>query len=261
MDLFNNYTSSTKVEELLIPGSKYSVKIATSRKEVEEALRLRFDVFNIELGEGLDASYRTQMDEDKFDAQCHHLIVVENATNEVIGTYRMQDNQMAIAGNGFYTEQEFDINQFPNEVLDNVIELGRACIHRDHRSGRVLYLLWRGLAKYLQLSEKRYLFGCCSLTSQNPAEGAAYFNYLTNKGLVHDSYSITVQKEYECMSLVEEFSFDEEVKLPQLFRLYMDIGTKVCSEPALDKTFKTIDFLILLDKDSLSEQSKSLFLR
>ena len=261
MSVTNNYISPTKIDELLIPGHKYSVKIAANREEIEKALRLRFDVFNIELGEGLEESFVTEMDEDEFDQQCHHLLVIENSTNDVIGTYRMQDNNMAKAANGFYTAKEFDISAFPKDVLDDVVELGRACIHRDHRSGRVLFLLWRGLAMYLQLSGKRYLFGCCSITSQNPAEGVAVHDYLIDNNFSHKSINVEVQPDYDCISYADGFSYDEEVKLPQLFRLYMDIGTKVCSPPAIDRTFKTIDFLILLDKESLSEQSKALFLR
>lgn len=261
MSVSNNYISPTKVDELFIPGKKYSVKIAGSREEVEKALSLRFDVFNIELGEGLQESFDRQMDEDEFDAQCHHLLVIENDTNEVIGTYRMQDNLMAAAGNGFYTAQEFDINDFPENILADVVELGRACIHRDHRSGRVLYLLWRGLAKYLQLSGKRYLFGCCSITSQNPEEGREVYKYLIEKGYMHDQILVSVNSKFECITIEANSSFNDEVKLPQLFSLYMDLGTKVCSPPALDRIFKTIDFLILLDKEALSEQSKALFLR
>ena len=261
MSTTNSVTSPTNVNSLSIPGHKYSVKIAQTREEVEEALKLRFDVFNIELGEGLDSSFQLRMDEDEYDAQCHHLIVVENATNNVIGTYRMQNNAMAEAGNGFYTQSEFDISQFPVEILHNVVELGRACIHMDHRSGRVLYLLWRGLAKYLVLSNKRYLFGCCSITSQNPAEGKAVYHYLEDKNYINLNYSIPVQPDFECIKLAEDHTFLGEVKLPQLFRLYMDIGVKVCSKPALDSIFKTIDYLILLDIETLSEQSKTLFFR
>lgn len=261
MSTTEHTSASTNVNNLSIPGHKYSVKLAQTREEIEEALKLRFDVFNIELGEGLDTSYQNKMDEDEYDAQCHHLIVVENATNQVIGTYRMQDNLMADSGNGFYTQSEFDIKQFPEEVLNNVVELGRACIHMDHRSGRVLYLLWRGLAKYLVLSQKKYLFGCCSITSQNPAEGQAVLAYLEEQNYMHPEYMIPVQPEFECLSLAHQHSFTDQVKLPQLFRLYMDIGVMVCSEPALDSTFKTIDFLILLDIESLSEQSKTLFFK
>ena len=261
MSILKEQYQQTKVADLFIPGHKYSLKIAGNRDEIKKALRLRFDVFNIELGEGLSESYHTQMDEDEFDAHCHHLIVVENETGAVIGTYRMQDNLMAKAGQGFYTQSEFDVNTLPNQILNNVVELGRACIHRDHRSGRVLYLLWRGLAKYLELSQKRYLFGCCSITSQNPAEGAAVFEFLKVKKFIHPEYQVAVQPEFECLFEASEHSFSEDVKIPQLFQLYLDIGTLVYSPPAIDRTFKTIDFLIILDVDTLSPQSKALFFR
>ncbi|MBO6524403.1 MAG: GNAT family N-acetyltransferase [Balneolaceae bacterium] len=261
MSTTNPVTTSTNVNSLSIPGHKYSVRIAQTREKIEEALRLRFDVFNIELGEGLDSSFKNKMDEDEYDAQCHHLIVVENASDRVIGTYRMQDNAMADSGNGFYTQSEFDVSKFPDQVVENVVELGRACIHLDHRSGRVLYLLWRGLAKYLMLSQKRYLFGCCSITSQNPAEGEAVYQYLQDQDYLSTDYSIPVQDAFECLKFAKNYNYDEEVKLPQLFRLYMDIGVKVCSKPALDSTFKTIDYLILLDIETLSEQSKTLFFK
>ncbi|GAB5408837.1 MAG: hypothetical protein BalsKO_12020 [Balneolaceae bacterium] len=210
MNLPSHTISSTKVTGLLIPGHKYSVRIAQNRAEVEEALKLRFDVFNIELGEGLESSFHQKMDEDEFDIQCHHLIVIENSSGSVIGTYRMQDNAMAKAGNGFYTQSEFDLTKFPEELLQNVVELGRACIHLDHRSGRVLYLLWRGLAKYLELSKKRYLFGCCSITSQNTAEGQAVNDFLIENDHVHTNYKITVQKEFECINFDDFHSYEEK---------------------------------------------------
>ena len=132
-----------------ISSGKYSVRLAKNRDEIESALRLRFYVFNVELGEGLQESYDSKMDEDKYDQYCDHLIVIENKTNQVIGTYRVQDNESAEEGEGFYTANEFKIDALPNSILSDAFELGRACIDKEHRNGRVLFLLWRGLAKYM----------------------------------------------------------------------------------------------------------------
>lgn len=71
-----------------------------------------------------------------------------------------------------------------------------------------------------------------------------------------------MNQEYECLPSTAEDSFNRLIKLPQLFQLYMEIGAKVCSPPpAIDRKFKTIDFLILFDKNLLSEQSKSQFMK
>ena len=112
-----------------------------------DAFRLRFLVFNLELNEGLDAAYTTGHDIDEFDAICDHLIVEHAPTGKIVGTYRLQTGAMAFENAGFYSEREFDFSPF-RRLGDAVIELGRACVHRDHRSTDVLYLLWRGIAQY-----------------------------------------------------------------------------------------------------------------
>lgn len=255
----NVTTSSSKITHLFIPSGKYSVKLAGNAREVHMAQRLRFEVFNLELAEGLASSYLTGRDEDEYDSYCDHLIVVENATQQVIGTYRIQDREMADRGKGFYTGNEFDLSLLPEQIRDNAIELGRACIHPDHRNGRVLYMLWKGIAQYLRLAEKQYLFGCCSVSTLDLTEGHSVYQFLKLNGHLHPDIDLPVRSEYripECP--VSDLKSDPE--LPKLFQLYLDIGVKVCSGPALDREFKTTDFLILLDKEHLSPSYKALFL-
>ncbi len=149
-----------------IEEGRYAARFARVPEEIDAALRLRFEVFNLELNEGLESSYITERDEDEFDQTCHHLIVVEKETNNVVGTYRLRTSEMARIAHGFYTETEFDLSLLPPEVIEQAVEIGRACIDRNHRNARVLFLLWRGLALYLTRMKKRYMFGCCSLMSQ-----------------------------------------------------------------------------------------------
>jgi putative hemolysin len=42
------------------------------------------------------------------------------------------------------------------------------------------------------------------------------------------------------------------LRIPKLFRIYLRLGAWVVSEPALDAEFGTIDFLILLDGESVT---------
>jgi putative hemolysin len=107
---------------------------------------LRFLVFNLELNEGLDTAQATCYDTDQFDAVCDHLIVEHPGSGKVVGTYRLQTGAVASANAGYYSEREFDFAPY-RRLGDSVIELGRACVHRDHRSSELLYLLWRGIAQ------------------------------------------------------------------------------------------------------------------
>ena len=152
----------------------YYLRLASSEADLRAAFRLRFLVFNLELNEGLEAAYATGQDTDKFDGACDHLIVEQAGTGKIVGTYRVQTGTMASANAGFYSEREFDFSPY-KPLHSSVIELGRACVHRDHRSSEVLYLLWRGIAQYAMQHGGRYLIGCFSLTSQDPAHGTAVY--------------------------------------------------------------------------------------
>src|SRR5213594_2491337 len=157
--------------------STYVARLAQNADEVRHAQRLRFEVFNLELGEGLAESHATGLDVDPFDQFCDHLIVEHVPTSEVVGTYRLQTGQLAAANLGYYSEREFDFAPYES-LRCEMIELGRACVHADHRSFNLLHLLWRGLAVYATERKARYLIGCSSLTSQDPIEGLATYRKL-----------------------------------------------------------------------------------
>ena len=61
-------------------------RLAQSADEVRRAQQLRFEVFNLELGEGLAELYVTGVDIDPFDEFSDHLMVEELATSEIVGT-------------------------------------------------------------------------------------------------------------------------------------------------------------------------------
>ncbi|MEW6273312.1 MAG: GNAT family N-acyltransferase [Thermodesulfobacteriota bacterium] len=238
---------------------RYQVRFARTPDELDQALRLRFAVFNVELGEGLRDSVLTGRDEDPFDAQCHHLLVEDVASASVVGTYRLQTSAMAAAGRGFHTATEFDLSVLPGPLLAQSVELGRACIARPHRNTRVLFLLWRGIGEYARRLGKRWLFGCCSLTSQEPRDGLALLDHLAARGALHDGLRVRPRPGYACLTSVPRAAAPA-VAVPRLFDMYLAMGAKVCSEPALDRAFRTIDFLVLCDLAALGERDRRRFL-
>jgi putative hemolysin len=252
------YTENLPTEEIV--EGRYMARFARTPEEIDAALRLRFEVFNLELHEGLESSYITERDEDEFDQTCHHLIVLERATNNVIGTYRLRTLETARMAHGFYSETEFDLSLLPTEVLEKAVEIGRACIDRNHRNTRVLFLLWKGLALYTAFMHKRYLFGCCSLTSQDCSQGQRALFQLKRDGHLHESLRVTPRPEFACRE--NDFHSpvsDEELELPRLFGTYLRIGAKICGEPVIDREFKTIDFFVIVDKETIDEKYFEMF--
>ena len=241
-----------------IREGRYLLRFARTRRELDAALKLRFEVFNLELGEGLQSSFETGRDMDEFDEACHHLIVLDTRNDEVVGTYRMQTSEMA-AARGFYSEGEYDLSNFPPAVLRDSVELGRASIAKAHRNTQALFLLWKGLALYLAHNRKRYLFGCCSLTSQDEREGLGVLKLLEQGGHVSANLWADARDGFECA--VEDSTADspQETTIPKLFRTYLRFGAKVCGPPAIDRRFKTIDFLVLFDVYEMDSQTRRNF--
>ena len=251
---------------------RYRVRFATTQADLDAICRLRFEVFNLELGEGLEESYETGRDEDRFDPQCQHLMVLHESSGEVVGTYRLQVSECALAGEGFYSQGEFDLTQLPDEVLADSIELGRACIAREHRSRKVLFLLWKGLTAYVTFNERRYFFGCSSLTSQDAGEGRRAYLHILREGHLHPTLCAPPHPGFECIPAADlsraaaegeslPLPSDEPVKIPTLFAIYLRYGAKVLGPPALDREFKTIDFLTLLDVRAMDEDTFRTFAR
>jgi len=245
-----NAASAANVADKLTPNAKtqqlYRLRIAESRGDVEAAQRLRYQVFNVEMGEGLASAAETGMDVDRFDDVCDHLLVEEIASNTLVGTYRVQMGDRALAGAGFYSAQEFDFTPFLPRAAE-LVELGRACVHKQHRNLIVLGLLWKGIAHYAKAHGGRYLMGCSSLTSQDPAEGMALFNTLKDRYFADPDWQTRPMPGYECCAE----PLTTPVRAPKLMSAYFSLGAKICSAPALDAEFKTIDFLTLVDIQAL----------
>ena len=249
----------TAIEAIRLPAispTHYATRLARNRDEVRAAQMLRFQVFNLELNEGLEQSYATGRDEDPFDAVCHHLVVEHLPTATIVGTYRLQTGQNAVAKLGYYCAQEFEFAMF-EPWRAGMIELGRACVHPQHRNLVVLGLLWKGIADYARQHDARYLFGCSSITSQDPAVGASAYADLCRQHLAPPQWRTRPLLAYDCP--MQELA-GETVKIPKLLRAYLMLGAKICGPPALDRNFKTIDFLTLLDLHALPALAREKFL-
>src|SRR6201984_1556386 len=119
----------------------FRVGLAESLDDLSACQRLRYLVFNCELGEGLDSSARIGLDRDPFDFICDHLMVRDASTGRLGGTYPMQSGYRAKGNLGYYGEEFFDFSPFEN-MRAEVLELGRACVHEDYRKTTVLQILW-----------------------------------------------------------------------------------------------------------------------
>jgi putative hemolysin len=252
-----------------IEAGAYLLRFAWSRADLHAAQALRWRVFTQELGEGQTSAVASTdgewRDVDERDPWFHHLLVVHRDSGDVVGTYRLQTAVMAATRHGLYSATLFELGAMPLSVLEQSVEVGRACVDARHRSGRVLRLLWKGLARYLQWNSKRYLFGCCSLTGTDAVLAHDAWRTVHARGALHDTILVRPHAEVSALPDVGRHRpTDDEVActpaLPPLFEGYLNLGAKVCGAPAVDREFGTTDFLVLLDVNALDERTwKSFF--
>ncbi len=219
----------------------YTVALARSEEEVREAQRLRYKVFVEELG----AHVKTRLqghDIDHFDPFCEHLIVRESGADRIVGTYRILSPEAARRVGSYYSESEFYINRLQN-LRSRMVEVGRSCIHPDHRSGAVITLLWAGLAEYMVGNNYEYLMGCASIGMADGGHNAA--NLFSQIDPAH-----MAPAEYRTFPLhglpFDRLANGQPALVPPLIKGYLRVGAWVCGEPAWDPDFNTADLLLLL---------------
>ncbi|MEV7726324.1 GNAT family N-acyltransferase [Streptomyces sp. NPDC087917] len=221
---------------------QYTVRLARDEAEVRAAQRLRHQVFAGELGARLDGP-EPGLDVDAFDAYCDHLLVLDEERGEVVGTYRLLPPERAAIAGRLYSEGEFDLSAL-DPIRPDLVEVGRSCVHPDHRNGAVIALIWAGLARYMERSGHNWLAGCCSIPlSDGGALAAATRESVLARNLAPQEYRVTPHLPWN----PEGIAVAGRTELPPLLRGYLRLGAWVCGEPALDAGFGCADLYVLLD--------------
>lgn len=232
----------------------FIIKSVENGHELEQALNLRYQVFYREV---LNKRARLEIDVDGFDFLCDHLIIIDKNTESVIGTYRLISSTYS---DRFYSETEFDIDNI-KLVKGNKLELGRACVHRDFRTGAVINLLWRGVSEYMKKVESKYLFGCSSVNTTNVFDIAVVYKYLKMLSYAPDELRVFPNDGYRLKHFDQYLKTVGDIEgqnhkikslVPTLLKSYIRMGSKVCGEPALDVEFRCADFLTILDLEQLN---------
>ena len=217
------------------------VSLARSTNEVEEAQRLRYSIFALEMGARIQSAV-PGIDRDRFDQYCDHLIVRDQESNEVVGTYRILPPKAAQDLGGYYSEQEFSLTRLAH-LRPSMVEVGRSCIHPAYRSGATILMLWAGLARYMSKNRYESLIGCASVSMADGGHAAAsVFNRVRERHLCPLEYRVFPR----CRLPLEKLENDLAAELPPLVKGYLNVGAWVCGEPAWDPDFNVADLLILL---------------
>lgn len=230
--------------------------LARTQAELESAQRIRFKVFGEEMGAKLPGAVNG-LDADRFDMYCEHLLVRDQARNEVVGTYRILPPEQANMAGGYYSETEFDISNLQH-LRANMAEVGRSCVHADYRDGSTISQLWSGLADYVMQNGHQYLIGCASISIGDGGHYAAsVFDRIYRRHAAPEAYRVFPY----CRLPLESLNRQMDVILPPLIKGYLRLGAYIAGEPAWDREFNTADLFILLPVSNISTRYTKHFMR
>ncbi|GGR91126.1 MULTISPECIES: GNAT family N-acetyltransferase [Streptomyces] len=221
--------------------ARYTVTLAHDEADVRAAQRLRHDVFAGEMG-ALLATPEPGHDIDAFDAYCDHLLVREEATGQIVGTYRLLPPERAAVAGRLYSDGEFDLTAL-DAIRPRLVEVGRSCVHPDHRDGAVIGLIWAGIARYMTDRGHEWLAGCCSVPlADGGALAAGTWQRVRERHLAPEEFRVRPLLPWTAPAHAPA----ARTELPALLRGYLRLGAWVCGEPAHDPGFGVADLYVLL---------------
>ena len=252
----NNFKKSTNSEYLDFSFKNYQIKIIKHPDPLLiKAKQLRQKIFFEDSKEKVDS--------DEFDEFCDHLVVIDTsvASDFVVGTYRLLLKQKNQKYRKFYSESEFDIsNLFKKNI--SMLEAGRSCVDKNYRDGKIIKLLWRGLAFYIIQKKVDLIFGCASFPSSNYSKFNSQLSYLNHFHKPPHKYSTfpkeKLQANIDILSL-KKINKDEEFRLlPPLVKAYIRAGAWVGEGAVVDNRFNTTDVLIILKSENIIKKYSNL---
>ena len=233
----------------------FQIVWASTPGEVKEAQRLRYKVFADEMGASLPSNAEG-LDVDEFDSYCDHLLIRDQDSLKVVGTYRVLPPHKALEIGRLYSDSEFDLSRI-DHLRPKLVELGRSCVHQDYRSGSVIMALWSGLAQYMQKNGYEIMLGCASI----PMADGGHFAASLYNSLGNDQMAPTEFHAFPRLPLpLEKLNGGLNVQPPPLIKGYLKLGAKICSAPAWDPDFNTADLLTMLRLSEINPRYAKHFL-
>jgi putative hemolysin len=225
--------------------AKIQVSWARHQDEVREAQRLRYQVFAVEMGARLVCKIPGH-DMDLFDDYCEHLLVRDEVTQEVIGTYRALTPTQAKRAGSTYSDLEFDLTRL-RSLRSRMVELGRSCVHAEHRQGAVIMALWGALAQFMSRNQLDTMIGCASIPMQHSGSpsghaAASIWRQLRETHLAAIDWHVTPRLALP----IEQLDNSLTVEPPALIRGYLRLGAKVLGAPAWDPDFNSADLPMMM---------------
>ncbi|MGY6633515.1 MAG: l-ornithine N(alpha)-acyltransferase [Alkalilacustris sp.] len=246
------------------------LRLAHDAADLRAAQRLRYRVFVEELGgDGPLVDHAARLERDALDEHFDHLLLIDprrdrTTMDHVVGVYRLLPGERAAQLGRFYCDDEYDLTALRASGR-RLLELGRSCVHPDHRGGSAMFLLWNALADYVLERRIEILFGVASFHGTDPQALRMPLSWLHHHHLAPPDLRVRVQPDrYQTMDLVAPDALDRGAALaqiPPLIRAYLRLGGVVGDGAFIDHAFNTTDVCLVMDTARMSARHRAHYVR
>ena len=239
----------------IIKIGRYRARFASSEIDVSAAQSLRYKCFNL--------SNKVDLDVDKFDIPCRHVLVENLESEKLICCYRIMifDNGKEISNS--YSSQFYDlkaIESFP----DPMIEVGRFCVQPEINDPSVILTAWAALAQIVDQNQTQLLFGCSSF------EGVEKEKYFDSFALLRDRY-IAPDHWRPKIKAAQVFCYSKDLidkvdkkkalsNMPPLLKTYLSMGAWVSDHAVVDLKMKTLHLFTGMEISKIPKSRKQFLL-
>ncbi|MGD9918807.1 MAG: GNAT family N-acetyltransferase [Paenirhodobacter sp.] len=248
----------------------YEIRLARDARDLKASQRLRYEVFVEELGgDGPLVDHAARLEADEFDPLYDHLVLIDPSRSDddldhVVGAYRLLRSDRAAEIGRFYCDAEYDLAPLRASGR-KLLELGRSCVHPEHRGGAAMLMLWNALADYVLAHEIEILFGVASFHGTDPQALAMPLSWLHHHHLAPEALRARARPEhFQRMDLVAPEALDRRqamVEMPNLIKAYLRLGGFVGEGAFVDAPFNTTDVLLLMDTKAMSDKHREFYTR
>ena len=246
------------------------VRLACDARDLRAAQRLRYKVFVEELrADGPMVDHDARLECDEFDGRFDHLLLIDRRRDpadleDVVGVYRLLPSDRVGPGERFYSEAEFDLSVLKQSGR-RLLELGRSCVHTDHRGGTAMFHLWNGLADYVLEREIEILFGVASFHGTDVGALAQPLSWLHHHHLAPPPLRVCARGAARVgMDLIAPEALDRKAAMagtPALIKAYLRLGGHVGEGAFIDHAFNTTDVCLVMDTARMSARHRDFYTR
>ncbi|MCX7566093.1 GNAT family N-acetyltransferase [Sulfitobacter sp. F26169L] len=227
----------------------YAVRPVHGSADMQAVLDLRAQCFGAASGQT-----------DRFDAVSTQVMVTLGQGGALVAAFRMSILPVAKI-NDSYAAQFYDLEAL-STFQGTLLELGRFCIHPDHKDPDILRIAWAALTAFVDANDIKLLFGCSSFAGTKPEPYLHAFGVLKARHLAPPQW-MPETKAGDVYPYAELLTDPPDLKeaaatMPPLLRTYLLMGGWVSDHAVVDHTMNTLHVFTGLEIDAIPPARKKL---